>query len=156
MRVRVFSNVRFFVRVNVLVTLASVLSFFSSFFFSFGEGKGRGRRQGGQKKRNSVEKTVYRCIFSFFYRNSCFYPFLVIPYHIFSQKDYFDEIIGFSIFFFFFLSPLEYSIDHDFSFLDPKFGNSAYQIFFPFLNLEQSKEADIKSFPELISRNLIL
>lgn len=99
MRVRVFSNVRFFVRVNVLVTLASVLSFFSSFFFSFGEGKGRGRRQGGQKKRNSVEKTVYRCIFSFFYRNSCFYPFLVIPHH-FSQKD-FDEIIGFSIFFFF-------------------------------------------------------
>ena len=56
----------------------------------------------------------------------------------------------------FFLSPLEYSIDHDFSFLDPNFGNSAYQIFFPFLNLEQSKEADIKSFPELISRNLIL
>lgn len=156
MRVRVFSNVRFFVRVNVLemhvVTLASVLSFFSSSFFFPLEGEGE--KAGRPKEKKLCWKNCLSMYFFFFLPELLLlslpcYPSSFLTEGLFWWNNWIFD-------FFFFLSPLEYSIDHDFSFLDPKFGNSAYQIFFPFLNLEQSKEADIKSFPELISRNLIL
>lgn len=125
-----------------------------SFFFFFGEGKGRGRREGGKRKEILLSK--YPSMYFFF-----FLPKLLLlslpcyPYLFFTGiRDYFDKIIGrgFDFFFFFFT----YVKNTRFFISRPKFGKSAYQIFFPFLNLEQSKEVDIKSFPELISRNLIL
>lgn len=68
MRVRVFSNVRFFVRVNVLemhvVTLASVLSFFSSSFFFPLEGEGE--KAGRPKEKKLCWKNCLSMYFFFF------------------------------------------------------------------------------------------
>lgn len=52
----------------------------SQVFFFFSLEKGRGEGEGKEaKEKKFCWASIHRCIFSFFYRNSCFYPFLVIP-----------------------------------------------------------------------------